>query len=138
MKSGLRRRDALGMLAVGGAAIWAAVSSQRRYDVPEVSVERARDLLDSGALVLDVRSANAFGSRHLPAAILMPLAVLRSGIPQSLVADKARQILVYCNDGAVTGPEATHRLVQAGFTRVVNLQSGIEGWAAAGLPVVQG
>jgi rhodanese-related sulfurtransferase len=32
-------------------------------------------------------------------------------------------------------PEATHILVQAGFTQVANLTAGIEGWAGAGLSI---
>jgi rhodanese-related sulfurtransferase len=48
---------------------------------------------------------------------------------------KDRPIVVYCNDGLVTGPRGTEILNKAGFARAVKLKEGIEGWSAAGYPV---
>jgi rhodanese-related sulfurtransferase len=45
---------------------------------------------------------------------------------------------VYCNDGSVTGPSATALLNKSGFPLAVNLQSGIEGWRAAGFQTKSG
>lgn len=39
------------------------------------------------------------------------------------------------SSGSNLGPRAAHALFQAGYTQVANLQSGIEGWRRAGLPV---
>ena len=65
-------------------------------------------------------------------ALLIPLAVLSAGIPAELLSLKDREIVVYCNKGRHIGPEATQILNQAGFAGAVNLEKGIEGWAAAG------
>lgn len=46
-------------------------------------------------------------------------------------------MVVYCNDGIATGPEAIHLLREAGFNKAAHLRSGIEGWAGAGLPVAK-
>ena len=46
--------------------------------------------------------------------------------------------MVYCGDGTTLGPEGTHILNKAGFAGAVNLKPGIQGWAAAGLPIEQG
>jgi rhodanese-related sulfurtransferase len=113
-------------------------SSAPRYQVPEATLEQARALIEAGALVVDVRGVEQFGYRHIPNAVLVPLAALQTAIPASLATAKNRAIVVYCNQGLAHGPEATHLLQQAGFTNVVNLKAGIEGWAAAGLPVAKG
>jgi rhodanese-related sulfurtransferase len=106
--------------------------------VPEIEVLQAKALIDAGALVIDVRGAEQFAVRHLPGAVLVPLAILRAGIPPVVIAAKDKPVVVYCNKGFVSGPEATQLLQQAGFSKVVNLHSGIEGWAAAGLPLKAG
>lgn len=137
MATSLGRRNALGLIVGGTAVLWAIVTGNRSYKVPEVSIEQVKALVEAGAMVIDVRSREAFNSRHLPTAMLFPLAVLRAGVPLILNAAKSKQIVVYCNDGVTSGPEATHLLLEAGFTKVVNMKSGIEGWEAAGLQVAK-
>jgi rhodanese-related sulfurtransferase len=97
----------------------------------EVSIQEAIALIDSGALVIDVRESP---KTHIPGALLIPLEVLNAHLSK-LEAAKAQSIVVYCGNGTTRGPEAAQILTQAGFAHVVNLQPGIEGWRAAGLPV---
>ena len=99
-----------------------------------VSVPEAISLIESGALVIDVRYSP---STHLPGAMLIPMEVLAARL-EKLELAKTQPIIVYCGSGAARGPEATHILTRAGFTNVVNLGSGIDGWRAAGLPVIAG
>ena len=107
---------------------------QRTFKALDVSVPDVIALIESGALVIDVRSTP---STHLPGALLIPLEVLSARLAGMEVA-KTQPIVVYCGNGSRLGPEAAHVLTQAGFTHVVNLQPGIEGWRAAGLPVASG
>jgi len=104
-------------------------------NIKEVSVSEAKALIDSGAIVVDVRGPEAYGGRHVPGALSIPLAQLQAGVPASLSDAKDKPIVVYCNDGVITGPEGTQLLNNAGYGRAVNLKSGIEGWQSAGLPV---
>ena len=143
MNTTIQKRSTLVLLGIGFLAIgWVGSQGSRvaspRYDVPEVDLSSAKALVEAGALVIDVRGQDPFDYRHLPAAVLVPLAVLRAGIPLALSHAKDRQIVVYCNDGHTSGPEATQILLQHGFKDVVNMKSGIEGWANAGLPIVKG
>ena len=69
---------------------------------------------------------------------LVPLEVLQVAVPTSLTSEKTRTLVVYCNCGLAHGPEATRLLLAAGFSHAVNLASGIEGWAEAGMPVEHG
>ncbi|MFD1576487.1 rhodanese-like domain-containing protein [Ramlibacter ginsenosidimutans] len=126
----------LGLVGV----VWVATgqsSRSTRFSVPEVDVAKAKALLDAGALAVDVRGQDPFDYRHLPGAMLIPLVALRTSIPLALSQAKERQIVVYCNDGHSSGPEATDILVRNGFKYVQNLKSGVEGWASAGLPLVK-
>lgn len=134
------RGNLLALLLIGALLAWIIGSGvkQPHYQVPEVDVHQAKAMVDAGALVIDVRGAEQFAYRHVPGAVLVPLSVLRTAIPPAIAAAKARPVLVYCNEGLVHGPEGTHLLQQAGFTNVVNMKAGIEGWSAAGLPVIKG
>lgn len=106
-------------------------------DVNQLTIAQAKTQIDAGAMVIDVRSPEAFDHRHLPGAINLPLAVLQVSLPALLSQAHDRTIVVYCNDGVRTGPEATQILNRAGFTHASNVQSGIEGWVAAGHPVTR-
>lgn len=126
-------RDPQVLVAALALVLALALHSGRpaQFNVSEVSVPEAIALIDSGALVIDVRGSP---STHLPGALLIPLEVLSARLAQMEVA-KTQPIVVYCGRGSRLGPEAAHVLTQAGFTQVVNLRPGIEGWRAAGLPV---
>jgi rhodanese-related sulfurtransferase len=136
------RREALKLLGMGIIAVtWIAFqekhSAPAHFTVPEVDLQQAKALIEAGAIVIDVRGKEAFDYRHLVPAISIPLSVLQDGIPAILAEAKERQIVVYCNDGHFTGPEATNVLQKNGFKNVVNLKPGVEGWAKAGLPLVK-
>lgn len=137
------RKNLFALFVAAMAFAWLANNGTRKspenlLPVPEVDIAQAKVLIDSGALVIDVRSAEQFGFRHLPGAVLLSIEVLRAGIPLSIATAKDKPVVVYCNQGLVHGPEATRLLHQAGFSQAVNLRSGIEGWAAAGLPIKTG
>jgi rhodanese-related sulfurtransferase len=119
------------------AAFWYGVSGRSIPKVSEVGLTEGKALVDAGVAVIDVRGAEAFGHRHIPGAINIPITVLRATIPASIAALKSQQIVVYCNDGVRTGPEATHLLNKAGFPHAANLTKGIEGWADAGHPLAR-
>ena len=130
------RKHAIGVLLIFGCLIWLA--NTPRYNVKEVDAPGARELMEQGALVIDVRGQEQFDHRHIPGAILISVDELNRGIPAKLQAEaRERPIIVYCGQGLGLGPEGTAILNKAGFARAVNLKSGIDGWVAAGLPVVK-
>ena len=134
------RRGFLATLAGASGLFWLVAGRDRaaEYKVPHVSIDEAKALLEAGALAVDVRDQEKFAHRHLPDAVLVPLTALRVAVPLTLAAAKTRAIVVYCNKGLAHGPEATQLLFDAGFAQAVNLTSGIEGWAEAGMPVARG
>ncbi|HJS39638.1 MAG TPA: rhodanese-like domain-containing protein [Burkholderiales bacterium] len=130
----LQDRSMVWLLPLVVAALF-LLSRPAPIDVPQITALQAKQLIDAGALVLDVRSAEAYGKQHLPEAISVPLDSLSREIPPALAQNSGRPIVVYCNDGARTGPKGTKLLRDAGFARAFNLDAGIEGWSQAGYPV---
>jgi rhodanese-related sulfurtransferase len=129
-------RSLLTLLVIAAAIIFALSHSRNQnFDIRSVSANEARTLIDSGAIVIDVRGEEKYRQGHIPGAILIPITILRAGIPASIAQAKDKPLVVYCNDGATTGPEGTHLLNKAGYAKAVNVKSGIEGWTGAGFPV---
>lgn len=65
-------------------------------EVPRVSLEAAKAALDSGAAILvDVRSPNAFEASHAAGAISVPLGEIERNIT-GLPLEKDQWIITYC------------------------------------------
>lgn len=122
-------------MAVIAIAIFSQSKPHAEFNVTNVSVSDANALVDSGAVVVDVRGKEAFDTRHIPGALNIPVDVLRTSIPATLAASKDAPVVVYCGDGSTLGPEGTSLLNKAGFSKAVNVRNGIQGWADAGLKV---
>ena len=81
--------------------------------------------------MIDVRGDSEWNDGHLPHATHLFLANL-----VDRARDMARDtpITVFCQGGTRSAIAAS--LLQAnGFTNVVNMKDGIDGWKAAGLPI---
>jgi len=91
--------------------------------------------LNNGAVVLDIRSREAFAAGHIPNAYGIPLDaplitwagwLIPFGKPLVLVAKPADR------------SEATRQLIRIGYDQLLGyVDGGVEAWAAAGLPVKQ-
>jgi rhodanese-related sulfurtransferase len=99
--------------------------------LPDRSPALARKLVAQGALLLDVRSAEAYAARHIPGAVNIPARELDARIDELAIragGDKDKPVVVYCADG-VLATAAKEVLLRAGYTRVTNL-GGIDAWRA--------
>jgi phage shock protein E len=84
--------------------------------------QAARELIASGAAVVDVRTADEYAEDHVPKAVNVPVDELSSRMAEvaALVAgDKTRPIVVYCGSGG-RAAKAKRALEAAGYSRVVN------------------
>lgn len=100
--------------------------------VRNVSAAEAVELVNSGALLLDVREQHEWDAGHAPAATHLPMSRIADtagDIPQD------RTIVCVCHVGGRSAAVAD-ALARAGWPEVVNLAGGMEAWAAAGLDVV--
>jgi phage shock protein E len=86
-----------------------------------ISSKDARARLKNGALLIDVRTAGEFASRHLPNAINLPLDEIESSLPRR-VKDKNQAILLHCQSGMRSGA-AKSKLNGLGYANAFNLGS---------------
>jgi rhodanese-related sulfurtransferase len=94
----------------------------------------ASDIKNAGVVVLDVRTAGEFASGHIENAINIDV---ESSDFDSKIAklDKNVEYAVYCHSGRRSGI-ATEKMAKSGFTKISNLDGGIQAWQAAGFPLV--
>jgi len=93
-------------------------------------------LMNNDAVVVDLRSADAFGRGHIVGARNIPSDELDAKA-SSLAQDKSTPVVAVCDSG-VSSTRAVNSLRQLGFESVYGLKGGMTGWSQAGLPVVTG
>ncbi len=97
--------------------------------VPEVSPAEAFDLVQRGAVLLDVREGSEWAAGHAESAVHMPLGQLDLvHLPQG------HPVVAICRSGNRSG-RAAERLQSQGYD-VRNVAGGMAGWEQAGLLVV--
>lgn len=97
----------------------------------EVLATEAQQLVEEGALLLDVREDVEWQAGHAPQATHLPMSRINASVAQ-LPPD--RLIVCVCHVGARSAAVA-EALTNAGYT-AANLAGGMDAWQAAGLPVV--
>ena len=131
------------VMAIGGAVFLfngnadagRGYQTAERFSVQEIDAGAAKQLMEAGAIFIDVRPRSAFDAAHIDGALPLPLQELRTSLPDRASIDRAQPIVIYCGDGAGSGPEGTFIMNQAGFSGAVHLKGGIDSWTRAGLPV---
>lgn len=116
----------------------AVFSELRRKASGLVNVEAgdAVKLINNDAVVVDIRSAEAFARGHIVNAKNIPQDELDGKVDQ-LEKYKGTPIIAVC-DAGVTTTKTVNKLRSAGFESVFGLKGGMAGWGQAGLPVVTG
>jgi rhodanese-related sulfurtransferase len=95
----------------------------------EVSRAEAREMLDDGAQLVDVRADHEWEAGHLPGAVHITLPDLPARIEE---IDKDRPVIIYCRGGN-RSTMAAGALAEAGYD-VAKLSEGAVGWEEEGLP----
>ena len=93
-------------------------------------------LVNSGAVFVDLRSANLFKDGHITGAKNVPGDQIAAD-PKALEKLAAKTIVLYCDDGATTAA-AQRTLARAGAKDVFSLRGGLAAWKQENLPVVKG
>lgn len=100
-------------------------------EVPSVNVAEALRLLESGALLVDVRNDNEWEAGRAPAATHLAL----HDVPDHLgELPSDRVILCVCRSGARSG-RATRFLLDHGHN-AMNIEGGMLAWSAEDEPLV--
>lgn len=87
-----------------------------------IDSNKAMELIDAGATVIDVRSSEEYNKEHIKDAINIPVDTI-----SAMEYDKDTVILVYCASG-VRSAEAAKTLIDLGYTNVYNLDGGLINW----------
>ena len=107
----------------------------------DISVGTAWSMINSplypNLVILDVRNQSEVNTvGYIPRSILIPLWQLQQRIGE-LSAYKNTEIIVYCRTGGRSNT-ASLTLDANNFTKVYDMSGGIEGWIAAGYPIMKG
>lgn len=91
-------------------------------------------LINADAVVIDLRSPEAFAKGHIVNAKNIPFDQL-DGQSAKLEGMKAQTIVAVCEAGT-TSNRVVERLRKTGIESVYGLRGGMSAWSQAGLPVV--
>jgi molybdopterin/thiamine biosynthesis adenylyltransferase/rhodanese-related sulfurtransferase len=107
--------------------------AQARKDVPEISVEDVRKLLDGKADVklIDVREQSEFDEGYVPGATFIPRGFLELRVEDKVGKDS--DVIVYCA-GGTRSLLAGETLKRMGYEHVRSLAGGFTKWKDAGNP----
>ncbi len=115
--------------AGGGAGAAPQAGAAAAPAIPSITPAELKRRLDAGEdlCLLDVREPAEHAFARLPGAILVPLEQLVRRLGE---LDPARATVVHCHVGKRSAV-AVELLRQAGFSKVWNLEGGIDAWATA-------
>jgi rhodanese-related sulfurtransferase len=92
-------------------------------------------MMNQGALVLDLRGKDLYDAGHIGDARNVPSAQLESQA-ESLKKWRDKTVIAYCDSGR-EGAQAVRTLAKLGFTKVFNLEGGLNGWIKDNLPLAK-
>jgi rhodanese-related sulfurtransferase len=100
-----------------------------------LSATQAVRLMNQGALVIDLRSKELYDAGHIVDARNVPVGEIESQA-DTLKKWREKSVITYCDSGAA-GAGAARTLMKLGFTKVFNLQGGLNGWVKDNLPLTK-
>ena len=103
-----------------------------RQRVPKVSPDEARDMLEDGAVLIDIRESWETGEGTVPGALLIERGMLELDIGQH-VPEADRTLILMCAGGDRSAISAD-ALAEMGYANVFNLEGGYNAWRTRGLP----
>ncbi len=124
------------------AGLFASLAAVMFYEVrlrsqgtTHVSAADAVRLINTGALVIDVRKPEEFEQGHIVNARNVPFDRVAQG-DDAIKKQKNKILLTVCADGVSSGRAAGH-LRKAGYENAFSLKGGLAGWRADNLPLVK-
>ena len=99
-----------------------------------LSLDQARDEIESGVKLIDVREPHEWDEAHLEKAVHVPQAELLERVDELAPAHDERLVL-YCRTDNRSARQAD-ALESLGYENVAVMRGGIVAWSEAGLPVV--
>ncbi len=109
-----------------------AAEAQQQADIPEISVQELKTILDGGAadyVLLDVRNPNEYEIAQIPGSVLVPLPDIENGqgIEKVKEVTNGHKLLVHCKMGG-RSKKALGILKSKGIDGI-NIKGGIQAWS---------
>jgi len=124
------------LVALSGLGILGLAQAQVRVDAEWVSLDVARQELESGkSLVIDIREPQEHATGVAPGMQLLPMRQLAARISE-IPNDPKRPVLLICN--TQNRSSATWKFLrEKGYTNVRFVQGGMSEWARRAWPMVK-
>ena len=90
-----------------------------------IDTNKAFELINDGAIIVDVRSSQEYDKEHITNAINIPLDSI-----ETIDLDKDTTLIVYCLSG-VRSQKAVEQLAKMGYTSLYNLDGGLINWGGS-------
>ena len=102
--------------------------------LPTVTPEKARHLLNQGAILIDIREADEHARERIAGARHLPLSKLDEA---DLALHDGKPVIFHCRSGARTLANSARLAARAGEScEAYVVEGGLDAWRKAGLPVV--
>jgi rhodanese-related sulfurtransferase len=121
------------VLAAAAVAIYEI--RERLQAFAALSAMQAVRLMNQGALVIDLRGKELYDAGHIGDARNVPAAELEAQA-ESFKKWRDKAVITYCDSGT-SGASAARTLTKLGFTKVFNLQGGLNAWVKDNLPLAK-
>ena len=108
---------------------------RRARGLTNVEPPDAVKLINSDAVVIDLRSAEAFARGHIVNAKSVPFDELQAN-PDKIARYAKKPIVAVC-DAGITSGKVVDSLRKSGMENVYGLKGGISAWTQANLPLVR-
>ena len=125
----------VGAAVLAGIVVLAFELRARAQAFAALSSAQAVRMMNQGALVIDLRSKELYDAGHIVDARNVPAAEIESQA-DALKKWRERNVITYCDSGA-NGASAARTLTKLGFTKVFNLEGGLNAWVKDNLPLAK-
>lgn len=106
----------------------------KKYQTIDAGTLRERLGSDDRPVLVNALAREAFDEARIPGSISIPAGDALRVAPDVLARDQA--IVVYCSSRSCTAsPTLAQKLVDIGFTEVIDFEGGVEEWERAGYPM---
>jgi len=120
---------------VAAAAVAFYEIRERMQAFAALTAMQAVRLMNQGALVIDLRGKELYDAGHIGEARNVPVAELESQA-DSLKKWRDKNVITYCDSGT-SGASGARTLTKLGFSKVFNLQGGLNAWLKDNLPLAK-
>ncbi|MBC9930695.1 rhodanese-like domain-containing protein [Chitinophaga qingshengii] len=94
----------------------------------------SKDIRQPGVQVFDVRTAEEYNTGHLPNALQADYTNKTEFNDRVKYLDKQKPVYIYCLSGGRSS-KAAQWMRENGFSKVIELENGVNAWKQAGLPL---